>query len=183
MDIDIFKYFKIILDDLFVPNGYHELKVYLEEQSSSLIILIKSKSELQGVNKLIPYIRENIIKVIKDLLLILRKSDIEYDYIYEDIKFGKLEVKIIFIQFNSYFNLNRFPVEIIKIISEYLSTSDYLNFLDILNLYNYEYYIEYLSKEVRVYGKSYKITIFDDKPIIINVYELNEPIGESEFKM
>lgn len=188
METDIFKYFKIILDDLFVLKGYHELKVYSdpffpsEGKKDNLIIFIKCKTDLEGVNKLIPYIRQNNIKIIKDLLLILRKDDINYDYIYEDIKFKALEVKIIFIQFISYFNLNRFPVELIKIISNYLSTTDYLNFLDILNLYNYEDYIEYLSKEMIIYGKLHKITVFDNKPVIININEQIKSV-KNEFKL
>lgn len=141
-------YFYQLSSNLKVPKGYHQINYYFDKGGKILDVVVKSISTLKGVNKIVPYIINNFHKVNQNLLYILRTNKSNFDYIFVDyfLNEDNTEIKIQYQQIITYLNPSLIPIELLRLISDFLGDSDYNNYVEVLNLINYPHLADYFNR-------------------------------------
>ena len=142
---NISNYINNLLIQLIVPKGYHNLKI--SKDNNFIFIDLICLSNLRGVNKLIPFIRDNFLNYInKDIIKLLSLINPIKSYIFIDFNIDETELKIIYKEIIVYLNPLIIPLDLLRVILNYLKEDDYINLLISLNFYNYKNLLYYISQ-------------------------------------
>lgn len=137
------KYFNFLIIQLLIPKGYHNLNINYNKKLIN--ISLTCLTNLRGINKLIPYLNENFFKVDKDIILLLRKNKSNKDYILHEFYFNEVDMKLSYKEIINYLSPYIIPMDVLKMIADYLKNNNYLNLIESLNFYNYEHLLNELT--------------------------------------
>lgn len=137
--MNIEEYFANLIRVERVPTGYHSLKYY--RSGKTFIINYKSDTFLEGINKIVPRLIREFTLVNQDLLTILRKTYLDYDFLFEDLIYNEserpTEVTFKYKIIEVYLSLSIIPSDIIYEIIKYLDKEDYDNLVQVIKLEMY----------------------------------------------
>lgn len=137
--MNIEQYFANLIRVERVPTGYHNLKYY--RVGDTFIINYKSDTFLEGINKIVPRLIREFTLVNQNLLTILRKTYLDYDFLFEDLIYNEserpTEVTFKYRIIEVYLSLSIIPSDIIYEIIKYLDKEDYNNLAQVIKLEMY----------------------------------------------
>lgn len=166
----IYDYWMTTMKDYLPIKGYHQLDINIDDL---LIITIRCNSSDNIINKFIPLFKDEWYLFIPSFLLSLNKTFIDYEFIIHELIVKSNEIIMKVKPQLYYLDVLQIPIELIKLILNYVQNDDYLNVLDVLRLYNHSNMIKELSKLIIVKNESINYTILNDEPVMIKQNLIN----------